>query len=67
MKQENKSLNQQVELQSLSGLQKDPIVEQMEQMNLPITRRNYIGLSWGDRNYEPTPEEEELIPEVLKK
>jgi len=43
----------------------DPIVIYLRALKIPVTRKNYLISAFGDRDYEPTPEEESMIPEPL--
>lgn len=64
MKQGNASSKQPMVSASQAGW--DPLVDQLREMNLPLTRENYLALfSWEDQ--EPTPEQEAGFPESIRK
>ena len=43
----------------------DDIVIYLRSVGKPVTRKNYLSAAFGDRDYEPTPEEESMIPDPL--
>ena len=45
---------------------KDPIVEALEALSLPLTRENYLALSYPDELPEITAELEESLPEEIR-
>ena len=67
MKQEKQSSTLPGESKNRSGSGDDPIVEQMKVSGLDETRRNYLALNWGNRDYDPSPEEESLMPERFRR
>jgi len=67
MKQDKQSSTSPKASKIRNGLDDDPIVEQMKVSGLPKTRSNYLALNWGDRNYDPSPEEESLMPETFRR
>ena len=44
----------------------DPIIEALKVLNLPITRQNYLELSYLDRIPESSAEFEESLPEEIR-
>ena len=44
----------------------DPIVEALKVLNLPMTRKNYLDLSYPDGIPESSAELEENLPEKLR-
>ena len=44
----------------------DPIIEALKVLNLPLTRQNYLELSYSDGIPESSAELEESLPEKLR-
>ena len=44
----------------------DPIIEALKVLNLPLTRQNYLELSYSDGIPESSAELEENLPEELR-
>ena len=64
MKQDNKSSSSQEASSHQHG--GDPIVEHLKSRGHKVTRKNYLQWGFGDRDYEPSPEEEANIPSFLQ-
>ena len=45
---------------------KEPIIEALKVLNLPLTRQNYLELSYSDGIPESSAELEESLPENLR-
>ena len=44
----------------------DPIIEALKVLNLPMSRQNYLELSYPDGILESLPELEESLPEEIR-
>ena len=67
MKQDKQSSTSPKASKTRNGSDDDPVVEQMKVSGLDETRRNYLALNWGNRDYDPSPEEESLMPERFRR
>ena len=64
MKPGNEYSTNQEESRPQSG--KDPVVQQLKELGLPVTRENYLLLNYGKDVPEMTPELEAELPEILR-
>ena len=64
MKQDNAYSMNQEESRPRSG--SDPVVQQLKELGLPVTRENYLLLNYGKDVPEMTAELEAELPEILR-
>lgn len=54
------------QVESPRQIGKDPVVQQLKELGLPLTRENYLLFNYGKNPPELTAEQEAELPEVLR-